>query len=161
VTTTLPPSLLLRPAADTDAGFAQALYASTREDLCQLPLPPAQLAQLVAMQQRMHEAGQRSAYPNAELMILEHAGSAAGRVVLDTTGSDWRLVELALLPAMRGRGLGAALLAALQERARAHGASIGLAVLRSNAAALRLYRRAGFVIEGGNDMQHQMVWRAA
>jgi ribosomal protein S18 acetylase RimI-like enzyme len=79
--------------------------------------------------------------------------------VLDTTGTDWRLVDLALLPALRGRGLGAALLAALQVRAAAHGARIGLAVLRTNAPALRLYRRAGFVIAGGNELQHQMVWQ--
>jgi ribosomal protein S18 acetylase RimI-like enzyme len=157
----LPPSLLLRPALETDAAFVQALYASTRDDLLQLPLPPAQLAQLVAMQQHVHEAGRRTAYPHAEVMILEHAGVAAGRAVLDTLGGDWRLVELALLPDMRGRGLGAALLAALQERARACGATIGLAVLRTNAPALRLYERAGFTIAGGNGLQHQMVWRPA
>jgi len=153
-------SLLLRPAVDADAGLAQALYASTRDDLRQLPLPPAQVEQLIAMQQRVHEAGQRAVYPHAEVMILEHAGAPAGRVVLDTTGSDWRLVELAVLPALRGRGLGAALLAALQARARAHGASIGLAVLRTNLPALRLYQRAGFRIAGGNALQHQMTWSA-
>jgi ribosomal protein S18 acetylase RimI-like enzyme len=155
------PPLALRPAADADADFTQALYASTRDDLRQLPLPPAQVAQLIAMQQRIHEAGQRAAYPNAEVMILEHEGVPAGRAVLDTTGSDWRLVELAVLPALRGHGLGAALLAALQARARAHGASIGLAVLRTNAAALGLYERAGFQLAGGNELQHQMVWTPA
>jgi ribosomal protein S18 acetylase RimI-like enzyme len=159
---TMPPtSFLLRPATDADAGFAQALYASTREDLRQLPLPPEQLAQLIGIQQRAHEAGQRAAWPHAEIMIVEQAGMAIGRVVLDTLGGDWRLVELALLPAMRGRGLGAALLATLQARARAQGAGIGLAVLRSNAAALRLYQRAGFTIAGGNELQHQMTWRPA
>jgi ribosomal protein S18 acetylase RimI-like enzyme len=159
---TMPPtSFLLRPATDADAGFAQALYASTREDLRQLPLPPEQLAQLIGMQQRAHEAGQRATYPNAEIMIVEHAGTAAGRVVLDTPGSDWRLVELALLPPMRGRGLGAALLEALQARAGAHGAGIRLTVLHSNATALRLYERAGFAIDGGDALQHQMVWRAS
>lgn len=113
----LPPSLLLRPAADADAGFLQALYASTRDDLRQLPLPPAQLEQLIAMQQRAHEAGWRAAFPNAEVLVLEHDGMAAGKAVLDTTGHDWRLVELALLPVLRGRGLGTALLTALQARA--------------------------------------------
>jgi len=156
----LPPSLLLRPALDADAAFLQALYASTREDLRLLPLPPAQVGQLIAMQHRIHEDGRRAAWPHAEVMILEQDGVAAGKAVLDTMGRDWRLIELALLPALRGRGLGAALLAALQARARAHGASIGLAVLRSNAPALRLYQRAGFVIAGGNELQHQMVWPA-
>jgi ribosomal protein S18 acetylase RimI-like enzyme len=156
----MPPSLLLRPAVDADAGFLQALYASTRDDLRQLPLPPAQVEQLIAMQQRIHEDGQRAVYPHAEVLILEQDGIAAGKAVLDTLGRDWRLVELALLPALRGRGLGAALLAALQARARAQGASIGLAVLRTNAPALRLYQRAGFVIGGGNELQHQMVWHS-
>jgi ribosomal protein S18 acetylase RimI-like enzyme len=159
--TMLPPPLLLRPAADADAGFARTLYAATRDDLRLLPLPPAQLDQLIAMQQRVHEEGRRAAYPNAEVLVLEHAGEPVGRVVLDTTGSDWRLVELTLLPSMRGRGLGALLLAALQRRAAACGARIGLAVLRSNTPALRLYARAGFTIEGGNELQHQMVWSAA
>lgn len=157
----LPPSLVLRPVQDTDAAFLQALYASTRDDLRLLPLPPAQVEQLIAMQRRVHEAGQRAAWPHAEILILEQDGSAAGKAVLDTLGRDWRLVELALLPSLRGRGLGAALLAALQERASAHGASIGLAVLRTNTAAVRLYERAGFRFDGGNELQHQMEWRPA
>ena len=157
----LPPSLVLRPVQDTDAAFLQALYASTRDDLRLLPLPPAQVEQLIAMQRRVHEAGQRAAWPHAEILILEQDGVAAGKAVLDTLGRDWRLVELALLPSLRGRGLGAALLAALQERASAHGASIGLAVLRTNTAAVRLYERAGFRVDGGNELQHQMVWRPA
>jgi ribosomal protein S18 acetylase RimI-like enzyme len=156
----LPPALLLRAAVDADAAFARTLYAATRDDLRLLPLPPAQVEQLIAMQQRVHEEGQRAMYPNAEVLVLEHAGEPAGRAVLDTTGTDWRLVDLALLPALRGRGLGAALLAALQARAAAHGARIGLAVLRTNAPALRLYRRAGFVIAGGNELQYQMLWQA-
>jgi ribosomal protein S18 acetylase RimI-like enzyme len=158
--TMLPPPFLLRHAVDADAGFMRALYASTRDDLRLLPLPPAQVEQLIAMQERVHEAGRRAVYPNAEVMLLEHAGAPAGRVVLDATGTDWRLVELALLPEMRGRGLGAMLVTALQRRAAAHGARIGLAVLRTNAPALRLYERAGFGYAGGNELQHQMVWPA-
>lgn len=157
----LPPSLMLRPAQDADAGFLQALYASTRDDLRLLPLPLTQVEQLIATQQRVHEDGRRAAWPHAEVLILEQDGVAAGKAVLDAAGTDWRLVELALLPALRGRGLGAALLAALQARASAHGAGIGLAVLRTNLAAVRLYERAGFRFAGGNELQHQMVWQPA
>jgi hypothetical protein len=46
---TLPSPLTLRQAEAADAAFCRALYASTRDDLRQLPLPPAQLEQLIAM----------------------------------------------------------------------------------------------------------------
>lgn len=155
---TLPPPLALRHATAADAAFCRVLYASTRDDLRQLPLPPALLDDLVAMQQRLHEDGRRTHFPDAEVLILEHDGVPAGRVVLDTSGRTWRLVDLALLPAMRGRGLGGAVLAALQRRASASNAGIGLAVMRSNALALRLYERCGFRVVDSNALQHEMAW---
>ena len=157
----LPYPLVLRNAADADADFCRALYASTREDLQQLPLAPAQRDGLIAMQQRAHEAGRRARYPEAEVLILEHAGEPAGRLVLDSAGSEWRLVDLALLPAQRGRGFGQALLAALQARAATAGVGIVLSVLHTNEAAQRLYRRAGFAVRTSDALSHEMAWRPA
>ena len=47
-------------------------------------------------------------------------------------------------PAARGRGLGAALVAQAVEHARHHVEELRLAVLATNATAIRLYGRAGF-----------------
>ena len=56
------------------------------------------------------------------------------------------LHDLAVLPEARGGGVGAALLAAVAERARALGcAKVTLEVREDNAAARRLYARTGFV----------------
>lgn len=154
----LPPELRLRAALPGDDAFCRELYASTRDDLRQLPMPTEMLAGLVAMQQRVHEEGRRRVYPDAEVLILEYGEQPAARVVLDAGGQDWRLVDLAVLPALRGRGLGAALLAALQRRAAGCGAGVKLSVLRTNGAALRLYERAGFVACGGDALQQQMIW---
>jgi GNAT superfamily N-acetyltransferase len=163
---TLPHPLRLRNAADSDAAFFRALYAATRDDLRQLPLPPAQLEQLIAMQQQVHEDGRCHVFPAADVLILEYDGAPAGRLVVDASGPAWRLVELAVTPALRGRGLARALLQALQQRAGAQGASIGLSVARTNAAALRLYDSAGFTVTGSADvqahpLQHEMLWRPA
>jgi GNAT superfamily N-acetyltransferase len=155
---TLPSPLALRHASAADAAFCRALYASTRDDLRRLPLPPALLDDLVAMQQRLQEEGQRTHFPDAEILILEHGGVPAGRAVVDTSGRTWRLVDLALLPAMRGRGLAGAVLAALQQRAAASNAGIGLAVMRSNALALHVYERGGFRIVASDALQHEMAW---
>ena len=158
---TLPHPLFLRNADEDDAAFARTLYASTRDDLSALPLPPAMIDNLIAMQQQAHEQGRRSAFPDAEVLILEHAGEPAGRIVFDTSGAHWRLVDLALLPAQRGRGLARIALLALQQRAELRGASIGLAVMRTNALALALYQRTGFAIVDSDELRHEMRWQPA
>ena len=56
---------------------------------------------------------------------------------------------MAILPDARGRGGGRALLAAVQEHARASGAhKISLEVWTDNARAIALYAAAGFEVEG-------------
>jgi ribosomal protein S18 acetylase RimI-like enzyme len=55
----------------------------------------------------------------------------------------------AVSPTARGRGVGRVLLEAAEQRARAAGAvKLSLRVLSTNAAARRLYERAGYVVEG-------------
>ncbi len=59
------------------------------------------------------------------------------------------VMGLAVAPAARRRGVGAALLAAAEDHARARGArKISLRVLSTNTGALRLYQRLGFEREG-------------
>ena len=158
---TLHHPMRLRNAVSGDAEFCRLLYASTRGDLRQLPLDQAMLDALISMQQQAVEAGQRTNFPDAQTLILEYDNASAGRMVLDTGGQEWRLVNLAIMPAMRKRGIASALLHALQQRARSGGAGIGLAVMRTNAEALRLYRRHGFTIVSGNDIAHDMIWLPA
>lgn len=69
-------------------------------------------------------------------------GFAVSRVVLD----EAELLTIALDPSVRGEGIGRALLDFHAARLRRAGAaSIFLEVAADNAAALALYRRAGFV----------------
>ncbi len=64
---------------------------------------------------------------------------------LEWGGRDSLLTEIYLLPEWRRRGLGAAGLRLLEKRARACGAkAVSLAVRPENAAAVSLYRRAGY-----------------
>lgn len=131
----LPNNLHIRNFEAGDEEFKRILYATTREDLRQLPMSADYVAKLIAMQQQVHEAGQLSTYPHAEHWILEHHAAPIGRLVLDASGKDWRVVDLALVPAAQRQGHGRALLQAVQERAARQQARIGLAVARSNQAA--------------------------
>jgi ribosomal protein S18 acetylase RimI-like enzyme len=61
-------------------------------------------------------------------------------------GSDLRVMDIALLPAWRGRGFGSQLMRALFQLADAEGRSVSIHVERNN-PALALYRRLGFDLE--------------
>src|SRR5690606_22300613 len=64
---------------------------------------------------------------------------------LEYAGRDAYLTELYLLPELRGRGLGADMLAHVVRLARSHHAhALHLGVKRDNAPALKLYQQAGF-----------------
>lgn len=57
---------------------------------------------------------------------------------------------LAVLPAVRGRGVARSLLTAVERRAREGGVTkLSLRVFATNGPARRLYERAGLVVEGG------------
>jgi RimJ/RimL family protein N-acetyltransferase len=91
---------------------------------------------------------------NNLLILAECAGTIVGS--LDFKGNPkLRLAHtgdfgMALLPAWRGKGIGTALLAELIAWAEAHPTieKINLRVLSSNARAIGLYRKFGFVEEG-------------
>lgn len=59
---------------------------------------------------------------------------------------DWRIRGMASRPEMRGRGIGAALLARCEAHAREHGGA--RLWCNARAAARGFYERAGFTVEG-------------
>lgn len=91
----------------------------------------------------------------ADVLVAEVDGAPAGYLGLRpptrlATNAHVRQVQgLAVAPARRGAGVGAALLAAADRRCAEHGVRrLTLRVLATNAPARRLYDRAGFVVEG-------------
>jgi ribosomal-protein-alanine N-acetyltransferase len=83
--------------------------------------------------------------PGAFGMIDEQGGMLLGRIVAD----EAEVLTLAVAPAVRRRGIAAALLRSAMARVRADGATaMFLEVATGNAAALALYRREGFVEVG-------------
>ncbi len=149
--------LRVRPALPDDDDFLKMLYASTRDDLRAAAEPPL-LDMLLDMQWRAQRAGYRQGFPGADDMIIEAGGVSLGRLLVDRSLRPWRIVDIALLPAARGLGHGAAVLGALQERAGAEGAALALSVRHDNPHARRLYLRMGFVLADADGVSQQMIW---
>ncbi len=90
-------------------------------------------------------------HPLGRAWLIEEAGHTIGYAVLglgfgiEYGGADAFVDDLYLVPAVRGRGLGAQVLTLLETEARALGlAALFLVVDPDNAPARRLYDRAGF-----------------
>ncbi len=133
------------------------------DEFAMLPWDDAAKAALIDQQfdaQHRHYAG---AHPEVLFLVLldqEHE-RVAGRIYLaaDEAG-DIRLLDILLSPEDRCRGLGTALIRALQDRAAADGRRVLLEVAKGNPAA-GLYRRLGFHAVGDTGIGWHMAWTAA
>jgi len=144
----------LRPLNAGDELFSYEVYASTRTDeLAFLDWPAAQKEAFLQMQFRAQNQHYQAVYPQAIYQIVELDGVPAGRLILDRSGRTTNLVDIAILPEFRNRGIGAALISVLQAENR----KIRLHVLASS-PALNLYRRLGFVIKSEDALYFEMEW---
>jgi GNAT superfamily N-acetyltransferase len=134
----------LRPASDADWGFLERVYASTRtEELAPLPWTPEQKAAFLAQQFGAQRAHYARHYADATTHVIMVDGEQAGRLMVNRAEDEILIVDIALLPGHRSRGIGSSLLAPLIEEASGRGVKLTIHVERMN-PALRLYTRLGF-----------------
>jgi ribosomal protein S18 acetylase RimI-like enzyme len=134
----------LRPVTDADRAFLVELYGSTREDeLAQVAWDDGVKRAFVEQQFSAQDAHYRANYLGATLDVVEVDGVAAGRLYVHRGPSDIRIMDIALAPAFRGRGIGTSLLRGLMEEADASGRRLSIHVEMNNPAR-SLYDRLGF-----------------
>ena len=156
-----PWSVAKRPERASDDAFRHALFCVSRPpgaDLagCDGALRDALLRQQYAGQ----TATYRARYPAAQFAIVLIDDTPIGRLVIDRGCEAFTLVDIALLPVWRGRGIGTHLIAALCDDARHAGVPVRLSVFRANPDALRLYQRLGFVVKAGSEIDVNLEWAA-
>jgi ribosomal protein S18 acetylase RimI-like enzyme len=132
----------LRPVTDADRPFLLELYAGVRApELALVPWDEATKRAFVAQQFAAQDAHYRAHYPGATLDVVEVGGAPAGRLYVHRGEHDVRIMDIALAPEHRGRGIGTALLRALIAEAGARTLSIHV---EAGNPARRLYERLGF-----------------
>jgi ribosomal protein S18 acetylase RimI-like enzyme len=134
----------LRPALAEDRELLFSVYASTRaEELTAVSWTAAEKDTFLRQQFAAQDAHYREHYTGADFLVIEAAGVPAGRLYVARWPREVRIMDIALLPAYRRRGLGTAILADLLAEATATGKTASIHVERHN-PALRLYERLGF-----------------
>ena len=141
-------TVTLRPETDADIPFLQSVYASTRADeMTLVDWPVEQQQEFVLSQFRFQRQHYREHYYDSQFDVILVDDVPAGRLYVHRGPKEIRIVDIALLPEFRGRGIGQQLIEELQAEARAKGQPVSIHVERFN-RALRLYERLGFKIAG-------------
>lgn len=134
----------LRPITPEDESFLASLYASTRaEELAQTNWSDEQKTMFCRMQFNAQTEDYRRNYSDASFQIIERGGVAVGRLLVLRSDEAVHVIDIALMPAHRGAGIGTKLLGELQDEAKAAGKKLSIYVERFNPAR-RLYDRLGF-----------------
>lgn len=140
----LAPEPTLRPATPADRAFLLELYASTRtEELAVVPWTDAQRVDFLEQQFAAQDTYWRTLRPDAAYDVIEDAGVPVGRLYVDRTPQEFRVIDIALIPAARGRGIGEGLLRGTLDEAGRAGRPVTIHVERGNRARA-LYERLGF-----------------
>lgn len=93
------------------------------------------------------EIGRR--FSDAAVAVEETGGDVAGYAICWTVGEQSHLLNIAVRPDFRNRGVGRSLLLdCIRRSVRAGGRRIHLEVRPSNETAIRMYRREGFRFVG-------------
>ncbi len=134
----------LRPITDADLPFLQAVYAASRaEEMAQVDWPPEAIEAFLGDQFRLQHQHYMNHYQGTAFDVVLVDGERAGRLYVARWEREIRLVDIALMPAFRGQGLGRELMADLLAEADRVGLPLSLHVEQFN-PVLGWYQRLGF-----------------
>jgi ribosomal protein S18 acetylase RimI-like enzyme len=151
-------TIALRAEQAEDRPFLEGLYASTRsEEMAMAPWSEEQKRAFLAMQFDMQHRSYRQVYPDARYDVIQRAGEPVGRLYVSRRPEELRILDIALVSEVRGRGIGGALIAELLAEARGARQVVLLSV-ESNNRACALYKRFGFRVYEKTDFYFHMEW---
>ena len=136
--------ITLRASTGEDESFLREVYAGTRADeLALLDWSDEQKAAFLDMQFRAQHTYYHEQMPGGAYDIILEDGAAVGRLYVDCRPDDIHIIDIALLPQHRNRGIGGRLIRQIMEEAAANSQSVSLYVELFNRAR-RFYDRLGF-----------------
>lgn len=134
------------------------MYASTRaEELAVTGWDDATMAAFIAHQFAAQHTHYMSNYEGASYDVILVHGEPAGRLYVARWGGEIRVMDVALLPAHRGKGIGSFLLESILAEAAASKRKVSVHVERAN-PAMTLYRRLGFELVEEKEVYVLMEW---
>jgi GNAT superfamily N-acetyltransferase len=137
----------LRATGPRDEAFLRALYYGLREpELAATNWDTQAKRAFVDSQFDLQDRAYRSQNEHAQFLLIEQDGVPIGRLYVNESPGELRLMEITIVPERRNAGIGTALVQWLVELAAREGRDVTLYVETFNPAR-GLYARLGFVEE--------------
>jgi len=157
-----PEAIEFRPVRENDEALLLRIYAGTREaERGAAVWTDEEWKEFVRMQFEAQRRHYSTHFPSAAHSIVLHHGEPVGRIWVHRPSEEIRLLDIAILPEYRRRGIGTHLIRKLQDEARAAGLPLHHSVELDNPRARRLYERLGFVAVQTHGMHTLMEWNPA
>ncbi len=152
-------NIQLRTITEEDMPFLMEVYGSTREEeMCLTGWSKLQIAQFISMQFNAQHVHYNRFYPNAAYNIIVVNGQPAGRLYVDRTPNDLRIMDIALLPQFKRKGISNHFLRQLINEGGRTNTPVSLHVEKNNPAK-KLYDRLGFEVVEDRDIYWFMEWK--
>jgi GNAT superfamily N-acetyltransferase len=139
-------AMLLRPVTPEDEAFLREVYASTREaELAMVPWDAAMKAAFINHQFTAQLAHYREKNPAAEHSVIMFGEQRVGRLYFERGAEFHHILDVTVLPAFRGHGIGGLLLEDLVAEADREGKSLSVYVETISPRSQRFFENFGFV----------------
>lgn len=150
--------ITLRPVRPDDRPFLLRVYAESRADeLAATGWSAAEKDAFCHDQFAAQDDHYREHFPGCEYLVVERDGRSIGRLYRDLREDEIRVVDIALLAAERGRGVGGRLMGDILAEARDRGLEVRIHVERTNPAR-HLYDRLGFRLVEEGEVYDLLTW---
>ena len=150
-------AVTLRPVTPEDEDFLYRVYVGTREDITQLGWNEKQLEKFLRLQFMAQQKQYKAQFCDADFQIVLEDEKPVGRLYINQSEEEIRIVDIALLPEFRGQGMGSSLLKQVLAAGKKKRLPVRIHVRPSN-PAFHLYERLGFQKIDENGIYFLMEW---
>jgi N-acetylglutamate synthase-like GNAT family acetyltransferase len=135
---------LFKAISPDDMAFLLKLYTSTRwEEVLQAPWDDEQRCDFLKQQFEAQHSHYQSHYPKAEYLLIQMGEKNIGRLYLDRDATSICLIDIALLPEFKHKGIGTIILKGIIQEAQDTQKKIVIHVENYN-PAYQWYLKLGF-----------------
>src|SRR5262245_35825696 len=153
-----PADITFRPITPDDAEFLYAVYEHARaQELSVVDWTDSEKEAFLRSQFGLQHQAYQETYKGGDFLVVLNQGRPVGRLYVIRWEQEIRIVDIALLPEFRNRGIGGAILRGILAEGAHTGKRVTIHVEMFN-PALGLYQRLGFRNLGERGVYYFMEW---